>query len=406
MIVNKVSYILKHEGFSSLYIRPYRMLIQYINSFLVILFSLFPIKRNKVILESHGDYSDNVRTLYDYLQTIHDDKFEVVWLVQNPREYSPKTRTKFVSRNINRIQLRGSYHIATGGFFVFSHPYWLKRWRKGQIVVHTTHSVAQLKADGVFDGKRPYNYILSCSDYRSKLLADYYQDSNKKHILCIGFPRIDLMFKHKSCVHMLVPEYDNQKVILGMETFKQTSTWDDGGDKDVFAINVIHSIDKLIEFDKYLTAHNLIYIIKIHHLQDVSVLKMVSLKSIIYLKDDDLRKQDIQINELLENADVLLTDYSSVFYEFLLTNRPIGFLIGDINDYKRGFAMDNPLDEMPGAKISTYDDLINFIECCLNGQDDFSDERRRIRDKVFKYQDGNNSYRLYKWMVRKAHLEE
>ena len=124
------------------------------------------------------------------------------------------------------------------------------------------------------------------------------------------------------------------------------------------------------------------------------------------MKDDDLRAKDIQINELLENADVLLTDYSSVFYEFLLTNRPVGFLIGDINDYKRGFAMDNPLDEMPGAKISTYEDLISFIEESLNGQDNYADERRRIRDKVFKYQDGNNSYRLYKWMVRKANLEE
>ncbi|MDN5584429.1 MAG: CDP-glycerol glycerophosphotransferase family protein, partial [Lactobacillus sp.] len=107
---------------------------------------------------------------------------------------------------------------------------------------------------------------------------------------------------------------------------------------------------------------------------------------------------DIQVNQLVENADILLTDYSSVFYEFLLLDRPIGFLIGDMNEYARGFIMEHPLDEMPGEKIRNYEELLTFIDRSNSTPDDYSKQRSVVCNKVFTYKDNKNCERFFNWI--------
>ena len=94
----------------------------------------------------------------------------------------------------------------------------------------------------------------------------------------------------------------------------------------------------------------------------------------------------------------LLTDYSSVFFDFLLTLKPIGFVIDDISQYgsMRGFTVEDPLGLMPGHKIYNVDDLKKFIADLVAGVDPYSDERQRINDLANKYQDSQSSTRLMK----------
>ena len=120
----------------------------------------------------------------------------------------------------------------------------------------------------------------------------------------------------------------------------------------------------------------------------------VKLDHIRYITDTDLSRYDVQVNQLLENADILLTDYSSVFYEFLLLNRPIGFMLKDMEDYSRGFLSDDPLSEMPGGKIYSLSQLKEFIINCNMNIDPYEDERNRIKKKVYRYFDSNNCKRL------------
>ena len=395
--LNKVVYLVKHEGIITLIKRPYKLLIKCINKFLIFVFSIFPIKNNKIILESQGDYCDNVRAFSDFLNTQSNNAFHSIWLVQNPSKFKNKEQGTFVSRNEFCINFVADYHIATSKFFIFSHPYWLKRWRKEQIVINTTHSIAQLKASGKEWKKPIYNYILVCSEYCKSIKKISFSDNCDDHYLCLGQPRLDLMFKHKDCRSLLLNN-PSSKFVLCMETFKQTKTWDDGGNSDRFAINVISSIDEMKELNSYLYDNNTYIVVKTHHLQDMSYIESVNFSNILYFTDYDLENKGIQVNELLEDADVLITDYSSVFYDYLLKNRPIGFLIGDINNYKRGFIMDDPFDEMPGEIINNYKELISFLDNCLSKKDDYVDKRLKICNKVFKYKDGNNSRRLYEWL--------
>lgn len=404
--LKKIKYIITHEGKKSVIIRPYKVLISVLNKSLIFLFRCFPVKKNKIILESEGDYTDNVRVFYDYLRSAGRYDFDIIWLVQRPELYKKRYTGTFISRNEYHVNILADYHIATARYFIFSHPYWLKRWRKKQVVINTTHSVAQLKASTDNGQNKLYDYVLTCSPFCTEIRKKTFFDENDDHFLCLGQPRIDLMFHHKDCITKLLPLSPNDKVIVCMETFKQTKSWDDGGSGDRYAVNVITTKEELEELDSFLGNNNYHMIVKTHHLQDMSMIEDVSLTYIHYMKDFDLDKFDIQVNELLENADVLLTDYSSVFYEYLLMDRPIGFLIGDISNYSRGFMMKDPLKEMPGKKIETLKELFQFLLECKDGKDEFADERKMIREKVFQYHDDHNSERLEKWLYDHNELED
>ena len=71
-----------------------------------------------------------------------------------------------------------------------------------------------------------------------------------------------------------------------------------------------------------------------------------------------------EINDLLFVTDIVITDYSSVCFEYSLLNKPMIFFAYDLEDYRsnlRGFYFDF-LEEAPGPVVLTNDDLIDSIK--------------------------------------------
>ena len=357
-----------------------------------------PVHNNYIVLESEVDYSDNVKAFYDYL--IRNDwnkSYKIIWFVKNTSKYDDMPKNVvFTSRQGNGIHWKADYYIAASKFFIYTHQGWLKKRRRNQVAIHTTHSAYQLKK--LVPSKKPMSdYALMCSDFVADARYRYFK-LPRNHMLVLGMPRIDLLYKHKQCLKDIIPNYSKEKIILAMPTMKKAQNWDDGGFSDDYILNIVRSKNDLLKLNSILKEFNYYLIVKIHHLQDVTVLKMMSCNRIIYLNDEKLLDLGIEVNELLENSDILLTDYSSVFFEYLLLNRPIGFMVADKEEYLRGFYKDNPFEDMPGHKMQSVDDLYIFINNVENGMDVYTEDREKLRDKIFKYQDSDNSMRLIQWI--------
>jgi CDP-glycerol glycerophosphotransferase (TagB/SpsB family) len=100
-------------------------------------------------------------------------------------------------------------------------------------------------------------------------------------------------------------------------------------------------------------------------------------------------------NELLKHVDVLITDYSSIYMDFLLLDRPILFNPVDLAEYEgqRGFFF-RYADHTPGAKTVTEADFLAALEAELAGRDPYRDDRARTRAVFHKSPRGGARARI------------
>ena len=106
---------------------------------------------------------------------------------------------------------------------------------------------------------------------------------------------------------------------------------------------------------------------------------------------------DGDIYPLLKYTDILITDYSSIFFDFLLLNRPIIFFDYDFKEYSSnmgGFVYD--YEKMtPGPKVKNQGQLIEAIGKQLSNEDEFHQTRFSLCQKLFTHQDANSSQRIF-----------
>ena len=112
-----------------------------------------------------------------------------------------------------------------------------------------------------------------------------------------------------------------------------------------------------------LKKHNILLVLKPHPAQDLSVIKTENLSNFVIFTNEDLNKNNISLYEFLGQTDALITDYSSVYYDYLLTDKPIAITTDDLEEYKKvfEFVYDNIYDVIKGEYINNFEENINEL---------------------------------------------
>ena len=107
-------------------------------------------------------------------------------------------------------------------------------------------------------------------------------------------------------------------------------------------------------------------------------------------------ERDIPINRLLGQADALISDYSSAAVDFMLLDRPIAFMLEDVEEYERsrGFVFENIREWLPGKEVFTFEDVCDFVEEIADRHDITRDKRRTLIKRMHKYCDDCNCQRI------------
>jgi len=367
--------------------------------------SLLPLREKTIVLRSVPDFSDNAHAFYDYIRREHGDEgYTLVWLVNDPSEFADRAskHTRFIRCEGKGLLFRRDFYLSVAKYVVFTHSTPIRKWRSGQLFIGTTHSASQLKGRDV----RPEEQKrLVFPDYRLRCGQDGLERMMRTsglpadRFLVLGMPRLDLLFRHRECISTLFPGVHPKLTVIALETYKQSSRgWQDSEAQGSYGLNIIQDQKMLAALDEALARRGILLVIKPHPLQDLSRVEMNRLESIRFITDRKLAEAGVQLYELVENCGALLTDYSSIYYDYLFLDRPIGFMIGDLEEYKRGFIIDDPLSEMTGPKIRTVPELIAFMDDVPAGKDDYRQERAALKDRVFKYQDDKNCERLFSFL--------
>lgn len=211
-----------------------------------------------------------------------------------------------------------------------------------------------------------YTFILTCSRALIPVMAKSF-DVPENMIKVWGQPRNDMFFVPKDREQILdriygaLPEY--KKVILYAPTFR------DYGTTELFPFPDYEK-EKL---EAFLEKEKILIFVRTHISEQGNAEKYLS-DRIRYLGNEEAE----DVAEILNIFDMLITDYSSIYIDYLLLQRPMIFLPYDKEKYLSGRGMNFGYDKVtPGAKPKTMKEFMNVIEAAAEGRDDYEEERGR-----------------------------
>lgn len=370
-------------------------------------------KKNIIIFTSFPDASENSFAVFDYLTKKEKyKKYLMVWLINdynkinkiknNTFKLYSNLNTKYIKRN----SFLGLYYYFRSKYIFCTHGIFSGvGLSKGQVKVNLWHGMP-LKRIGLLDNKKKEeiatsNYMVATSNIFVDLLAKAF-GMGRNNILNIGQPRNDLLFKTDNSLRKIgIDKEQYNKVFLWMPTYRVSIIGDIRTDGKIKGHGLpLLTKEEIIKLNNLLYNTKCLFVIKLHPMDEITAKYFKNLSNMIFIDDEILIDSNVQLYSLIGESDVLLTDYSSVYIDYLILNRPIGFIIDDFEEYKnsRGFVFDKPDDWMPGEKIRTFEELKKFILDIKNGIDKYREIRKEVNKKVNKFKDDKSSERLIEFL--------
>lgn len=359
------------------------------------LFSKIIIKDKRLLTLFYNGYSgSNLSPIIDYYinNPPEDYKIKVIRidkLLSEAEDVFMKIKNRF---KIFKYTLKSGTIISTHG---------LHRLRNDNIMINLWHGIPiksmslmnKAKTDDLNQVKD--DYFISTSVFSNTIINSCLGITAEKYHIA-GYPRNDYLFSENGVENLnnLLNIKAEGKIIMFMPTYRQRN------DKKDSVNNLFGFLDfNMKEFDEFLEKNNITLLLKLHPNEENLVIdKYIDFINdrIILIKSSDLEIKEMDLYKIINSIDLLITDYSSIYFDYLLLDRPIIFTPTDLNEYRsnRGLLLE-PYDFWtPGYKCLNQEVLQEMIYLCLKDSTQYKEERKVIRDIVHKYQDGNSTDRV------------
>lgn len=349
---------------------------------------IIPKKQNQVFFYSSPDYSDNARALYEQMvKNGLANKYSIIWAVKDSEKYESMIPYAKVVRHRS---LKNLFCFCRSRYIIRTHSLWGNKYVKGKQVMCIAWHGMPLKRLVNPDRKvKPVKgdiLISTASVFDNELAASMGLDTSVcKHV---GLPRNDALFAGGNELEELFPGFG--KRIIWMPTFRKAAGFSNGIESEL-GIPCVNK-KQLSTLNDELKKKNYLLILKLHP-WSAEKLKNVGFSNIVCLKDSDI-SDNCSLYKLLGQTDALITDYSSVYIDYLLTDKPICFVYDDIDEYRRnrGFALEPAEEYMPGDHITDFDGLLNWLSHF--DVDNYKQRREELRKEFFVFPDDKSSQRL------------
>lgn len=355
-------------------------------------------------------FSENPRYLYLYISQRHADQIRPIWISKS------KEIVGFLNENHYKayyyLSWKGIYTCLRSKVYIYDNyskdiNFWLSG---GAVKVNLWHGSGNKKTnyDNKFDkvrhpknfyekwltfprrlsDEKPHHYTLATSDAMREIFMSAFR-TDAKHIVMDGYPRNDVLFEDCTINNLMteaerklievIDEKRNQriKILAYMPTFR---------DSEVKLLDVIH----LDELNDFLNRNKLFLIIKLHPKSKIKD-NMTNLDYTNILIAD----AEIDVYTFLKDIDLLITDYSSVYSDYMLLDRPVIAFHYDWELYQEN-TRDSYIEHdayMPEVKVRNMFELEDAVLELLT-EDRCKKDRISSRNRMFCYQDGKASERI------------
>ena len=360
---------------------------------------IYKLPQKYIVFESAPDVSDNTKAVFDeMLRRGFNKKYKFIWMVRNKKVVYPKIKNvSYVwdkSKKFSYCCARAKALICCNGF--------LTPRNDRQFSIFLQHGTGIKESSHYYKMPTCINYGLAASDWASEILMKEHGLSKEK-IVALGYPRNDILTQEKKDLHNYF-KTTFSRIIVWYPTFRQHKSGGKTGAEH--ALPVIWNEEKAIELNEYAKENDVLIVLKPHFAQDVTKIKQLDLSNIIFINDIFFKENNITSYGFVGSCDALVTDYSSIYYDYMLCDKPIGLVWEDYEEYQKnpGFAVDMDYMMKGGVKIYNLEDFKAFIKDVSDGVDRLKEERREIRDVANYSTDGRNSERVADFIIEKANL--
>lgn len=368
----------------------------------------FFVKKNRIYFESfHGkQYSDSPRAIYTYMKE-HYPEHELIWGVK--KGYEPLFIENDV-RYVYRLTLKGMYMMASSKVWVINTrmPEWMIKSKK-TTYIQTWHGTplkklgldiskvempgvsTQIYRDNFSKESSRWDYLISANSYSSQIFKRAFNFSNT--MLEVGYPRNDdlINVSNVSSLKENLGILSDKKIILYAPTWRDNQFYKQGSYKFELPFSLTDFTNKF--------GNEAILLVRMHYLIsenfDVSQYEGKVLDVSTYA---DMR-------ELLMISDLLITDYSSSFFDFSLTNKPVLFYMFDQEEYSsvtRGMYF-NVSETLPWPIVTTESELTTKVMNYLNGNLEVDEDKLTTFKKRFAdFEDGTACEKVAKIIIEKT----
>ena len=345
-----------------------------------------------VIFESFfgKSYSDSPKYIFEYMNETYPGKYRYMWV-----NAGKKLNLPYPSKQMKRFSFKYFFYMARAKYLVFNGrqpQYFIQR--KGNVFLETWHGTPLKKL--VFDMEdvttasplykeqfyiqtRSWDYLVAPNRFSEDVFRHAFMYDGK--MLETGYPRNDILYcqdkekrmrEIKEELHL--PQ--DKKIILYAPTWRDDEFY--GHAKYKFTLQL-----DLAKMQKELGDEYIILLRTHYFIADV--LDLSEYEGFAY----NLSKYDDNARLYLI-SDVLITDYSSVFFDYANLRRPMLFFTYDLEKYRsvlRGFYIDVE-EELPGPMLMTTDEVIGALKNIENVVTEYSDKYSAFCDKYCAWEDG------------------
>ncbi|TCI46132.1 glycosyltransferase [Exiguobacterium sp. SH3S2] len=329
-----------------------------------------PVKKNLVLFESFlgRSYSDNPKAIYQRLIKKRPD-MDAVWIFSSP----PSSEIAEQCPNwVLKNSMRYFYYMARAEYWVFNtrqplslfkpeHTTYLQTWHGTPLKklgldmdeVHMAGTNTARYKRNFYKQAQQWDYLISPNHYSSAIFRSAFGFSNQ--LLEVGYPRNDVLYNANDDhqIKLLKEELNlpkNKKIIL------YAPTWRD----DEFIKKGNYRFDLKLELSRMQKAlgEEYIVLLRMHYLISENI-DTKQYEGFVY---DFSNYHDI--SDLYLISDLLITDYSSVFFDYAHLNRPIIFFAYDLEKYAstlRGFYF-NFEEIVPGPLYTNTNEIVDYIK--------------------------------------------
>ncbi|MEK4947769.1 CDP-glycerol glycerophosphotransferase family protein [Carnobacterium sp. FSL W8-0810] len=381
-----------------------------ISSLLLIIFKTFtflPVKQDVIIFESQygGKFDDNPKAIYNYMKQTNSEQYKLFWSINYRNRHIVGDENVKV---LYRFSIRWLYYMARSKYWIINArlPKWLPK-RKGTNYVQTWHGTPLKKLaldmdtigmpgnslvaykESFLQETKKWDYLIAPNQYSKDIFKSCF--AFNKTFIDSGYPRNDILFQKNNS-----NDINEIKRKLGLPLDKKiilyAPTWRD----DYYLSRGKYRFKMPFDLEKvsHILNDEAVLIFRAHYLVSES---LDSIKGRPNFYNFSMKED---ISDLYLVSDMMITDYSSVFFDYANLKRPMLFYAYDYEHYRdnlRGFYFDIE-KESPGPFVTKQEEFYLYLREYM-GKGEFSDYKTQLNkfhETYCDWEDGNASQKVLK----------